>query len=155
MWRRRLKFRLLRFLRLRGTPGKVALGFALGACVNFYPTFGFGLPVAIFIVSLVRGSVPAGIISDLLFKALFPIFFYLNFLTGGRFGGQPVYDISSAVKEIAFLKVNTIMNLGSTFLIGAFVNSLILGGLLFVVMYIMFKSFRKEMIVLVQERIKA
>lgn len=155
MWRRRLKLYLLRFLRLKGTPAKLALGFALGSCVNFFPTFGFGLPVAIFLVTIFSGNIPAGIIGDLLFKPLFPMFFYINFVAGGYFGGQPVHNISEAVKEIACLNFNTIMNLGSTFLIGALVNGLLLGFLLFMVIYIVFKSFRKEMIQLVQERIKA
>lgn len=154
MGRRRVKYFLLRFLRLPGTPGKLALGFALGACVNFFPTFGFGIPVAIFIVGLFRGNIPGGIIGDLLFKPLFPVFFYLDFVVGGYFRGQPVKNIALAVKEMACLRIDAIKILGSTFLIGALINSLVLGTFLFFLVYLIFKSFRRDMIRIVQQRIR-
>jgi len=146
MWRRRLRYYILKFLRLKGTPWKVALGFAVGAVVNFYPTFGFGVPLAGALAGFVRGNIPAGLIGDILFKPLFPAFFYLDLLLGNMLIGQRNADISRAVIDLAKLEPGAFLTVGKVFLIGAFINSLLVGLLLFMIIFKVFKSYRRQLI---------
>ncbi len=45
-----------RFLKIRGTPREIALGFALGLFIGFSPTMGIQIVVGIFIASLLKWS---------------------------------------------------------------------------------------------------
>jgi uncharacterized protein (DUF2062 family) len=45
-----------RFLKIRGTPREIALGFALGLFIGFTPTMGFQIVLGVFIASLLKWS---------------------------------------------------------------------------------------------------
>jgi uncharacterized protein (DUF2062 family) len=45
-----------RFLKIRGTPREIALGFALGLFISFTPTMGFQIVLGVFIASLLQWS---------------------------------------------------------------------------------------------------
>lgn len=45
-----------RFLKIRGRPKEIALGFALGLFIGFTPTMGIQIVVAVFIASLLKWS---------------------------------------------------------------------------------------------------
>ena len=45
-----------RFIRLRGTPREIALGFALGVFVGMSPTMGFQIVIAVFFAALLKWS---------------------------------------------------------------------------------------------------
>ncbi len=142
MVKRRLKYNLIKFLRLKGAPAKVALGFAIGACVNFYPTFGVGVPLAGLAAAVVFANVTAGILGDLVFKPLFPLFFYLNLTTGclilPKQSMLPLYLGETLLKP----SISTLGMLGKVFFIGAAINSLILGIILYVFIYFVVERYR-------------
>lgn len=148
-WRRQFKFYLLRFLRLKDMPGKVALGFAVGSCVNFWPTFGFGVPIALFLAGLVRSTLVAGLIGDLMFKPLFPVMFYLDIWVGGKLVGQDTSHLVHAFGGLLRMKGWAYILVGRAFFVGAVVNSLILGTILFVVVYRIFTGYRYQLIQMV------
>jgi uncharacterized protein (DUF2062 family) len=45
---------LLKLFKKEDAPARLAVGFALGAITNFYPTFGFGLPISIALAVITR-----------------------------------------------------------------------------------------------------
>lgn len=146
MLRRRLKYYLIKFLRLKGAPGKIALGFAVGACVNFFPTFGIGLPFAGLMAGMVTASIPAGLLGDLFFKPLFPLFFYLNLITGYFFWSDRAYNIKRLTKFLIHHKAAAFGAMGKAFFTGAIINSLILGTILYLIVYFIIERYRMQLL---------
>jgi len=144
-FQRALRYYLLRFLRLRGTPWKVALGFALGACINFYPTFGVGVLVAGLLASAFRVSITAALLGDLIFKSFFPLFFYFNIVVGNFLLGRNSRHPRLAANRIYNLTYAEFKHVGEAFFLGSGVNTLILGGILTVVVYFIFTRYRSRL----------
>lgn len=142
MIERQVKVNLIKFLRLKGAPGKLALGFAVGACVNFYPTFGFGVPLAGFAAGIVLASVPAGLLGDIIFKPLFPLFFYLDLVTGYFFWGNRTQDLNNLWHALLYPDLATLAVIGKVFLTGAVINSLVLGTILYILIYVIVERYR-------------
>jgi len=46
----------VRFIKIRGRPKEIALGFALGIFIGMTPTMGIQMPVAIFFAAMLKGS---------------------------------------------------------------------------------------------------
>ncbi|WP_418791147.1 DUF2062 domain-containing protein [Phosphitispora sp. TUW77] len=140
MINRRLRYNLIRFMRLKGAPGKLALGFAIGACVNFFPTFGFGIPLAGIVAGIVFANIPAGLLGDVIFKPLFPFFFYLNMVTGSFLWANQIQDVRHVWAGL--LSPALLVNCGKIFFTGALVNSVILGVILYVFMFFIVERYR-------------
>ncbi len=140
--RRWLKYNLIRFFRLKGSSGKLALGFAVGACINFYPTFGFGVPLAGCAAGIVMANIPAGLLGDIIFKPLFPVFFYLNMVTGDLLLINKGQNADYLWRGLLHSKLSTLAVLGKIFFAGAIVNSLILGTILYICIYFIVKRYR-------------
>jgi uncharacterized protein (DUF2062 family) len=120
-YRRQFKYYLLKFLRLRGTPHTISLSFALGSIINFVPTFGFAIPIAGFGAAFLRGNIVAAVIGDIIFKPLFPIFFYLDVRVGHLLLGKTTHHIGKELK--AFIHMTDIValkTLGASFFLGMF-----------------------------------
>lgn len=150
--RRRAKFTLIKFLRLKGAPRKIALGFAIGACVNFYPTFGIGIPLAGLLAGLAMSSIPAGLMGDVAFKPFFPVFFYLNLLTGYIFCPRGNNDLDKMWTELLDMRLETFIKLGRIFFAGALVNTLVLGIVLYTVVYLVMCKYRRRLLQILTRR---
>lgn len=142
MVKKHLKYTLIKFLRLKGAPVKIALGFAIGACVNFFPTFGIGVPLAGVAAGLVFSSIPAGILGDIVFKPLFPVFFYLNIFTGCLIWPKEVHGIGTLSETLLNPSLSGLGTLGKVFFVGAIINSLILGSVLYSFIYFVMERYR-------------
>jgi uncharacterized protein (DUF2062 family) len=141
--KRPLKYNLIKFLRLKGAPGKIALGFAVGACVNFYPTFGFGIPIAVIAAGIFWANVSAGLLGDIIFKPIFPVFFYLNLATGyyllpGR--GQNIHHVWRSLLNPTLKELTVV---GKVFFTGAIINSLIMSVILYLFVYFIMVRYRQ------------
>jgi len=110
----------------------LALGFAVGACVNFFPTFGFGIPFAGVAAGLVLASIPAGLLGDIIFKPLFPVFFYLNMVTGSLLWGHRTDMVYNFRQLVRHPDISTFTNAGVVFFSGAVLNSLVLGTIIYI-----------------------
>lgn len=156
MWRfdvrRQVRFTLIKFLRLKGAPRKIALGFAIGACVNFYPTFGIGVPLAGLLAGLAMASIPAGLLGDVAFKPLFPVFFYLNLVTGYIFWPRGYNHIHKIRVEHLEMKMATFYKLGKVFFAGALLNSLIMGTVLYAIVYFIMRKYRQPLLKMLMRR---
>ena len=145
-WRRQLRYFLLRFLRLRDMPAKAALGFAVGACVNMYPAFGISVGVAAFLAGLVRANLVAGLLGNVMVKPLWPVMFYLNLWVGNLLIGHAGANTTRTFHGLIKMNWKAWMLVGKVFFLGAIVNTLILGTLLYIGVYWIFSSYRKQML---------
>lgn len=141
-YRRRLKYYLLRFFRTSTSPYLASGGFACGIFTHFYPTFGFGLALAIFLSKITRTSALASSISWAVCSPLFPILFYFNLITG---------DLLLKGKLSLFLSLHQIedikagcLHLGQSFFLGSIINSIIGCFILWIVGYFFLKKYNQR-----------
>ena len=85
-----------RFIRIRGAPREVALGFALGIFVGMTPTVGVQTPIAIFLAALFKWSKLASAIGVWISNPLTVPFIYgVTYITGAKLLNlEPVVNMS-------------------------------------------------------------
>jgi len=85
-----------RFIRIRGAPREVALGFALGIFVGMTPTVGVQTPIAIFLAALFKWSKLASAIGVWISNPLtVPIIYGVTYITGAKLLNlEPVVNMS-------------------------------------------------------------
>lgn len=150
---RLVRYYLLKFLRLNGSPRQVALGFAMGVCMNFYPTFGFGLAMAAVLAGLLRANIAASLLGDTLFKWLFPVFFYLNYVVGQILIGQADHSSISSTSMWSWSGQNW-AEVSKVFFIGMGINTLILGPILYFLALWMIINYRRKILNLLARKHK-
>ena len=84
-----------RFLRIRGEPREVALGFALGIFVGMTPTIGVQTPIAIFLAALFKWSKLSSAIGVWISNPLTaPILYGVTYITGAKILSlEPVFNM--------------------------------------------------------------
>lgn len=84
-----------RFLRIRGKPREVALGFALGIFVGMTPTIGVQTPIAIFLAALFKWSKLSSAIGVWISNPLTaPILYGVTYITGAKILSlEPVFGM--------------------------------------------------------------
>jgi len=134
----------------KAKPYTVALGCAIGIGGNFIPTFGLGFIVAFFIAWLFRVNRACAAGVSLLTGPFVPIMYALNFVVGGLFLTPEAGDMSVIefivdqytkllhVGDIQDKILGFLALFGSSFMLGAAVNTVIFGtGVYFLAMRIM------------------
>lgn len=141
--KRTSRFHAISLFRLDGGSESVARGFAVGALINFFPTFGFGVVVSGFMAGLCRGNVLAGFVGGTVFAVLWPLLFYLNMQVGDFFYRSPV-----RVDDLEDVDERTIdaLVMGKTFLWGAAVNCLVFGLLSYGLVYLAHRRWRNQVL---------
>jgi len=134
---------LFRLLRVRDNSERVARGFATGLIVNFFPTFGFGVLISGFVARLFGGNAIAGLVGGATLTFFWPVLFYLNIRMGGWFAPPPI-----AVDEVADLTEKTMSSLvwGQTFIVGAVLNSLLVGGVVYLLALLLYGRVRPALL---------
>jgi hypothetical protein len=132
-------FNLIRLFRIRGQSERVARGFALGFMVNFFPTFGFGVVISAALARLLGGNIVAGFVGGATMTFFWPLLFYFNLRTGGLFVRPPV-----VIDELDDVTEKTMDALvwGQTFTLGAVVNSLLAGLVLYTALRLCYRQMR-------------
>ena len=84
-----------RFIRIRGEPREVALGFALGIFVGMTPTIGVQTPIAIFLAALFKWSKLSSAIGVWISNPLTaPILYGVTYITGAKILSlEPVFSM--------------------------------------------------------------
>lgn len=136
---RRIKFLLLKFLRLKGSAHSISIGFTLGASINFIPSFGIGVLISVTIAKLCRGNPIAGFLGGISLMWVFPILFYLNVLTGR-------FIFPNIDKSVLNQSVLTSLSLGWTFIIGMLINIVLFICLLYPPIYLICKRYQKRIL---------
>jgi hypothetical protein len=136
-------YNVIRLFRIRAASEKVARGFALGLIVNFFPTFGLGVLVSGFVARLLGGNAVAGLAGGAVLGPFWPLLFFLNLRVGGLFHRPPI-----VVADVDDLTENTMSALvwGKTFTVGAVLNSLLVGLLIYGVLRLLYAKIRPGML---------
>lgn len=127
---------------MKGDPGKVALGCTLGLCVNFIPTLGLGFILAFVLAALFGGNRVSATATSLLTGPLIPVKYALNLLVGGVIyaHGTDTDLVEMVVRQYALIfrlggireKMLSFLDFfGTTFIIGAAVNVIVLGTIFY------------------------
>ena len=103
-----LKKIYIRFIRIRGTPREIALGFALGLFIGFTPSMGFQIAVGVFIAALLKWNKIAAAIGVQVTNPLTAPFVYsLTYFVGARilglerqFAWKDAFDLNKIVEMI-------------------------------------------------------
>jgi uncharacterized protein (DUF2062 family) len=84
-----------RFIRIRGEPREVALGFALGIFVGMTPTIGVQTPIAIFLAALFKWSKLSAAIGVWISNPLTaPVIYSVTYITGAKLLSlNPVFNM--------------------------------------------------------------
>ncbi|MDQ8186777.1 DUF2062 domain-containing protein [Pelagicoccus sp. SDUM812002] len=137
--RRWVRFQTISLFRVRDGSERVARGFAIGALINFFPTFGFGIVVGGFAAGLAGGNALAGFVGGTVFVVLWPAIFFLNMKTGGL-----VYHSPVRVDKMEDVDERTIdaLVMGKTFLAGATINVIVAGAVIYGIVYFAHSRFR-------------
>lgn len=142
-YRRRLKYYLIKVFRLHDSPKDVAGGLAWGTFVNFYPTFGFGALLAVFMARFSRSNYVAATVGWAISAPLFPLFFYFNILSGEFvLGHERGLRLSAAA--IRCLRFRDVIFLGKAFTLGTVINSSLSAIAMWWLGYIALKKYRKR-----------
>lgn len=88
-----------RFLKIRGTPQEIALGFALGLFVGMSPYLGFQMAIAIFLAALFEWNKIAAAVGVWISNPVtIPLIYPLTYLVGAKvMGMQEVYHFPHAM----------------------------------------------------------
>lgn len=77
-----------RFLKIRGTPREIALGFALGLFVGMSPTLGVQMPIAVFFAALFKWNKISAAVGVWISNPLTaPVLYGLTFFVGSKITG--------------------------------------------------------------------
>jgi uncharacterized protein (DUF2062 family) len=144
-------FQTIRFFRLRGTPEKLARGFAIGLACSFYPTFGFGGFLAAFLARVLGGNLVAGFVGGTVLAFVWPLVFFLNIQTGGLFLRPPI--VVDDLEDVTEQTVNALV-WGQTFALGAAINSLVAAVAAYLVFLLVFERIRPSALNWLRQRVR-
>ncbi|AJY75836.1 DUF2062 domain-containing protein [Paenibacillus beijingensis] len=143
--RRWSRYKFVQLLRAPGGPSKVALGFAIGICVEMFtlPTYGLAFFLIFPLVYLTRASLAGALVGFVLGKIIYLPMAVLNQKMGG-------YILPSHIRfEIPFISnwLNELLLVNLKLIVGGVINGIILGTLFYFpvrMMIAFFANKRKE-----------
>lgn len=150
---------MLQLFKREDAPARLAVGFALGAITNFYPTFGFGLPLSIALAIITRTSIIGSIVGENLLKILYPITLYLSYLVGSLLFPLP----NQTLNIDSILHICTSWHgfkeswhifapYAQAFAVGAIINTFVVGTLFTMVIYLLLVRHRQTILQHLLER---
>ncbi|MDP5272600.1 DUF2062 domain-containing protein [Chengkuizengella axinellae] len=119
-----IRYYFIRLFRLKSGTSKISLGFSLGFIPCWFPTFGIGIMISIALAKLFKVNIVSSMIAASLGAFVWPVLFFLDYQTG-------TLIFSSSLKDA-----------GSSFVVGAILNSFIFMLISYVVFYNIFKKYR-------------
>jgi len=128
-----IRYIYLKTLRMKENPQKLARGLALGIFLNFLPTFGTGVFVALIVARFVRASAFLACSAALATKWCIPLLYALNLKVGQILLGMPTETMTTIWAKIASLDLSGILALGKPFIVGSLLNSIIGSGVMYLV----------------------
>lgn len=112
-----------RFLKIRGSPREIALGFALGLFVGMTPTIGFQMPIAVFIAALFKWNKISAAVAVWITNPLTAPFIY----SFSYFVGAKVLGFKIAPKLLTGLDFPTLKEAGARILLATTVGGAVVG----------------------------
>lgn len=146
-WRRRIKYYLLRLLRQQSGVHSIALGLSIGFLPHLYPTFGFGPLLSLGLASLVRANKIAALLSATVSSWTWPFLFYFNYTVGALITNRELdvdrIDVNDgSINDVA----KEAGDFGWNFLVGAWINTIIAGILIYLLSLYLFGKYRDTLL---------
>lgn len=112
-----------RFLKIRGSPREIALGFALGLFIGMTPTIGFQMPIAIFVAALFRwNKISAALAVWITNPLTAPLIYSFSYFVGAKMLGFKI-----APKLLTGLDFSTLKEAGAKILLATTVGGVVVG----------------------------
>ncbi|WP_147533399.1 DUF2062 domain-containing protein [Bacillus marasmi] len=146
---RNIKVLLLRLLRINDSVHGIAIGFTVGALVNFVPTFGFGPVLSAAGARLVKGNPVAGFIGGLLFLWAFPMLFYLNIVVG-----HALLMVMKFMIPLVGERFAGELLIWQAFVLGMLINLLLFGMSIYIIIYFFMKKYRYDILMFIYRKWK-
>jgi hypothetical protein len=134
-----LLYHVVRLFRIRKATEHIARGFSIGLVVNFFPTFGLGMLISGFLAKAAGGSLVAGLIGGTVLAFVWPLLFLLNMWTGSVFLAPPI--VIDELEDVTPKAMDTLMWC-KTFMTGAVLNSVLVGGTVYLVLILVYHRLR-------------
>jgi uncharacterized protein (DUF2062 family) len=112
-----------RFLKIRGSPREIALGFALGLFIGMTPTIGFQMPIAIFVAALFKWNKISAAGAVWITNPLTAPFIY----SFSYFVGAKMLGFKIAPKLLTGLDFATLKEAGAQILLATTVGGVVVG----------------------------
>lgn len=144
---RGIRHKAVRLFRIRAANEAVARGFALGMIVNFLPTFGAGVLISGFLARAMGGNTVAGFIGGASLTWAWPFLFYLNIRVGSW-----LLHRRAAITDPEQLSDGALGRAvwGQAFSVGAFVNCLVIGGAVYLLLRVLYGQLRRPVLKLLR-----
>jgi uncharacterized protein (DUF2062 family) len=112
-----------RFLKIRGNPREIALGFALGLFVGMTPTIGFQIPIAVFVAALFKwNKISAAVAVWITNPLTAPLIYSFSYFVGAKMLGFKI-----APKLLTGLDLPTLKEAGAKILLATTVGGVVVG----------------------------
>ena len=112
-----------RFLKIRGSPREIALGFALGLFIGMTPTIGFQMPIAVFFAALFKwNKISAAVAVWITNPLTAPLIYSFSYFVGAKMLGFKV-----APKLLTGLDFPTLKEAGTKILLATTVGGVVVG----------------------------
>lgn len=141
-FRRWLRLKALRIMRLRGNPDLIAKGIALGVSVDFLPTFGLGALFAYLFATVGKVNRIAAVLTSLAVKWLIIPFYAADIMMGRFVLGRPAENID--VPKGFSWSLDSVKSLSDAFFLGSVINALVSGVVVYFIARTLLKSFRER-----------
>jgi uncharacterized protein len=102
-----LKKAYTRFLKIRGEPKEIALGFSVGIFIGMTPAMGFHTVIAVFIVTLFKGNkISAALAVWITNPFTAPFIYSITYFVGAKaMGLTRVYKLSDVLSSSTFIDI--------------------------------------------------
>ena len=112
-----------RFLKIRGSPREIALGFALGLFIGMTPTLGFQMPIAIFVAALFKwNKISAAVGVWITNPVTAPFIYSFSYFVGAKMLGFKI-----APKLLTGLDFPTLKEAGARIFLATTVGGVVVG----------------------------
>lgn len=143
-----IKYNLLRLFRLKSGPHQVASGVTIGFIPSWLPTFGLGPVLSVGMARFLKANTVSALVGGVLGTFIWPLLFFLNYKVGSL-----LLDRNTKVDELdeveyidaiehTYTGIVSSHSSGFIFLTGAMCNIVISSIFIYIMVYIMFKTYR-------------
>ena len=143
-----IKYNLLRLFRLKSGPHQVASGVTIGFIPSWFPTFGLGPILSVGMARFLKANTVSALVGGILGTFIWPLLFFLNYKVGSL-----LLDRNTKVDELdeveyidaiehTYTGIVSSHSSGFIFLTGAMCNIVISSIAIYIMVYIMFKTYR-------------
>lgn len=140
---RKIKIGLKKLYRSTASPHQIALGFAVGAFIGIFPTFGLGLLLCAGLGALFKFNIPASLLGSLVGMPWITPFWVSSSIALGRLihpGDEKMIRLGEGFQSF----FQDALGMGADYLLGNLIISVVISGILYFLVRFGVKSYRES-----------